>query len=103
MKRYFVACDSDMPCPVAFNGAWHSIELASHGDCGTGHHLICLVDEHIPAPKGWTALPPIYDAQTTLRASVVDQDLLKDIGVTGDETTLKTAIKLNEIHPMMGL
>ena len=30
MKRYFVACDADMPCPVSFSGAWHAIELASH-------------------------------------------------------------------------
>lgn len=102
MKRYFLVCDEEMPCPVAFKGQWHAIQLGSHGECGAGHQLVCLVDEHIVAPAEWVPLPPIYDARTTLAASAVDQGLLADVGLTGDETTLEAVFVLGGVHPMLG-
>ena len=103
MRRYFMVNDRDMPTIKEDFGAFHYVDLASHGPAGDQWNLLCLIDEHVQSKEAWIAFPPLYDSKTTLAASAVPHELLADIGLTGDETCIEAICKLREISPIVGL
>ena len=103
MKRYFLCHDLDLPGDDVELGTYHFIALDGHGPAGAEWNVVCLADTHAQPPTTWLAFPPLIDATTTLAASAIPEARLKDIGLTGAETTLEALAVLGEIHPLMGL
>lgn len=104
MKRYYLVHDDHLPTleDTEF-GHYHFIALDSHGPAGVNWNLLALLDSHVQAHADWIALPPIYDAKTTLEASAVPHETLADIGLTGAETCLEAVVRFGEINPLLGL
>ena len=102
MNRYFLVRQKDMPkLEDTEFGHYHYISLGSHGPAGKGWNLLCLNDAHCAPRANWVKFPPLYDSKTTLEASNVPHKALKDIGLTGVETTMEAVGLLGEIHPAM--
>lgn len=101
MQRFFLCHDDHMPAPEESWGNWHFIALDSHGPAGANWNLIVLADKHIQANPDWIPFPSLYDAKTTLRASKVPEQVLADLGLTGDETTIEAAVIFGEINSML--
>lgn len=102
MKRYFLVHDDALPAVEDDVGQWHFIALDGHGPAGALWNVVCLVDAHVPAPDGWIAFPPIFDARTTLAASAVPHERLADLGLTGEETAIEALMAFGAIHPLLG-
>jgi len=104
MKRYFLAHDDDMPLVEDTQfGVFHYIALDGYGAAGAAWNIVCLHNPSAQPRANWQAFPPIYDPRTTLAASAVDQRLLADLGLTGDETTIEAVMKFGAIHPQAGI
>jgi hypothetical protein len=96
MKRYFMVPDERMPQLGDMLSDWHSIDLGSHGDAGSGYHLVVLMDDNSLAPTGWEYLPPLSDQVT----AIDDRDhhlLLADLGVGEGWTTIDVARLVSDI------
>jgi hypothetical protein len=96
MYRYYLVKDQHMPKGDENYGYWNAIHLDSHGNAGKGWNVLILHDVHVPPHPEWKAFPKIVDAKTPLKAKVPHQ-VLADIGLTGDETTLEASDRLGEI------
>ncbi len=103
MKRYFLSHDRDMPTLKEYStmGRLSFIDLASHGPAGDKWNVVCFEDDHaVPKPE-WQPFPTLVDSKTTLIESEINQEFLTDLGLTGEETTLETAVKFGAILPTM--
>lgn len=108
MKRYFLVHDDDMPTIKERFPGMNFIPLDSHGAPGrapVGHlwNLVSLAQDDIQPKANWQAFPPLIDSKTTLAQSPIDHELLLDLGLTGEETTMEAAMKLGEIFSAMGV
>lgn len=102
MQRFFLCHDDDLPAGDESWGNWHFIALDSHGTAGTEWNVVTLLDGHIQPKDAWLAFPSLYDGRTTLRQSnVIPEQLLADLGLTGDETTADAMLVFGAIHPSM--
>lgn len=111
MNRYFLVHDDHLPsCDpndgkpnVGEYGAFQFLSLASHGTAGDGWHLLVLGSAaSVSAHSEWLALPPLIDQKTRLD-SVIPVEVLSDIGVTGDHTSLDLALIAGAIIPSMSV
>lgn len=108
MKRYFLVHDDDMPTIKDHMPGMNFIPLDSHGAPGrepVGHlwNLVALEQDNVSPKANWQAFPPLIDSKTTLAQSPIDHELLLDLGLTGEETTMEAAVKLGAIFSAMGV
>lgn len=94
MKRYYLSHTS---CMGAVYGHWHYIDLASHHPAGNNYHLIVLLDDHVDPHPGWTEMPHIVDARTTM-AGHGHHAKIAALGVKPNHTMIEAMQEVAKIH-----
>lgn len=105
MKRYYMVHDDNLPTikEMSALGTYHYLDLVTHGPAGDKWNLFCIIDDEVVVKPSWVPFPPLFDTKTTLRQSKVDETLLADVGLTGEETCMEAVMLLGEIMPTMGI
>lgn len=98
MKRYFLVHDDDMPTSDQNWGAFSYIALDSHGSVGASWNLLSLENDAIQPNPEWYFFPSLYDSKTTLAQSEVPEQLLTDLGLTGNETAIEAVMVFSNIN-----
>lgn len=103
MKRYFLSHDDDMPTIKEPITGMNFIDLGTHGPAGYKWNLVCLEHDHVMPKDKWFHFPLLVDSKTTLAQSAIPQEVLADLGLTGEETTLEAVAIFGSIFPPVGL